>query len=62
MADYFRLADGLEASLVEEACALAKRVSANSDERILYRLNELAVRWVLANPNPIELQKVDYDR
>ncbi|MDE7297809.1 MAG: hypothetical protein K2N94_03125 [Lachnospiraceae bacterium] len=62
MADYFKLADGLEASLVNEACILAKKVSANSSQAMLYRLNELTVRWVLANPNPIKLQKVDYER
>lgn len=34
----------------------------NWDEKTLYRLNELTVMWVLANPDPIELKKVDYKR
>lgn len=62
MADYMRMADGLESSLVEEACRLAGKVTADSDEKLLYRLNELAVMWVLANPQPIRLEQVDYNR
>ena len=29
-------------------------------ENILYRLTEITVKWVLANPNPIPLEKVEY--
>lgn len=45
-----------------EAITLAKSIGANSDEDTLYRLNELAVKWVLANPTPIKLESVSYDR
>lgn len=60
--EYFHMADGLEAELVDEACRLAKNVSSRSDEKLLYRLNELAVKWVIANPEPIVLGKVEYSR
>lgn len=60
--EYVHMADGLETELVNEVCSLAKCISSNSDEKTLYRLNELTVMWVLANPDPIELKKVDYKR
>lgn len=62
MVDYFKMADGLDSKLTDEACCLAKSVSANSDKKMLYRLTELTVEWVLANPKPIELTEVDYNR
>lgn len=60
--NYFHMADGLETSLLEEACSIAKSVSSRSEKKSLYRLNELAVRWVVANPEPITLGKVEYKR
>lgn len=60
--EYFYMADGMEAKLVEEACNLTKIVSSRSDEKVLYRLNELSVKWVLANPEPLALGKVEYNR
>lgn len=62
LVNYFYMAGGLEAALVEEACRLAKNVSSRSEERPLERLNELAVKWVIANPEPIALGKVEYKR
>lgn len=44
-----------------EIISLAKSIHANSDEDDLYRLNELAVKWVLHNPQPIALNNVSYD-
>ncbi len=40
---------------MNEADTIAKMISSNSDKNILYRLTELTVKWVLANPNPIPL-------
>ena len=62
LTEYFHIADGIDAELVGEACSLIRRVSANSDKKELYRLNELAVQWVLTNPNPIKLGQIDYIR
>lgn len=62
LVNYFNMADGMDAELREEACRLAKNVTANSGEKMLERLNELAVKWVLANPEPIELKETDYNR
>lgn len=46
----------------DELITLAKSIDASSCEDTLYRLCELAVKWVLANPEPIKLDKVPYDR
>lgn len=62
LSTYFRMADGLDAVFIDEACAIAKSVSSHSDEYALTRLTELAVKWVVANPIPIKLGAVDYCR
>lgn len=59
---YFHVADGMDRVLVEEACSLAKMISSRSDKGMLYRLTELAVKWVIANPDPITLSNVTYKR
>ena len=46
----------------KEMVALARSIGADSDEETLDRLCELAVKWVLANPQPIKLEKVNYTR
>ena len=46
----------------KEMVALARSIGADSDEERLDRLCELAVKWVLANPQPIKLEKVNYTR
>ena len=46
--------------LMEEADKISGKISANSDKAALYRLTELTVKWVLANPDPIPLGKVEY--
>ena len=51
---------GLEQSLVDEAGRISKSISSKSDKTTLYRLAEITVKWVLANPNPLPLGKVDY--
>jgi hypothetical protein len=49
---------------VFEKCEIDAKVpggiTANSDKAALYRLTELTVKWVLANPDPIPLGKVEY--
>ena len=52
----------LEESLFKEAEKLSKSISANSNEAELERLCELAVKWILINPEPINLKRVDYER
>ena len=52
----------LEKEKLDEAVLLAGSISSKSDEKVLYRLTELIVDWVLANPKPISLGEVDYKR
>ena len=56
------MGSGIESGLVEEACNLTKKISPHSSKKELYRLNELVVQWVIANPEPVKLGDVDYDR
>ena len=58
--EFLKLNEHLDQELVNEADTIAKMISSNSDENILYRLTEITVKWVLANPNPIPLEKVEY--
>ena len=46
----------------EELTDLAKGIHAGSTEDDFNRLQDLAVKWVLANPMPIKLGKVGYRR
>ena len=46
----------------KELAALAKSIHADSTEEDLYRLTELTVKWVIANPQPIKLKQVNYQR
>ena len=39
-----------------------KRISPHVDESILDEITEAAVKWILANPDPMELGEVDYKR
>ena len=59
---FLRLNKSLEPDLVEEADKISKGIYANSDKASLYRLSELTVKWVLANPDSIPLGKVEYNR
>ncbi len=62
MPTYFEKGKGLSKELVEEASNIARKISRNTSEKDLYRLNELTVNWIIANPKPIKLNKVNYDR
>lgn len=46
----------------DEIIKLSKKIDANSDMDELYLLSQLIVEWVIANPDIIELKKVDYNR
>lgn len=46
----------------KEGIRLAKKISSRSTEDELDSLNRCCVEWVLANPNPIPLDSVDYKR
>jgi hypothetical protein len=71
-ADYRKMLDALlrhvasGASLSEselsEAAALVADIRPNGEADGDYRLCELAVKWVLKNPNPVPLNKPDYKR
>ncbi len=56
------LGEPLEPALLEEAAVLAKQLQHGDDYDAPARLCELAVKWVLANPEPIALEKPDYRR
>lgn len=59
---YFSMGTALHDNDLNEASTLAKSISANSDDDDLNKLCKYAVKWVLLNPDPILLDKVDYDR
>ena len=59
--EFLKKNETLDKGLIEEADKLSKGISANSDKAALYRLTELTVEWVLANPDPIPLGKVEYN-
>lgn len=61
LAQYFAQGE-FAPSLREEAINLARKISRNSDEELLYRVAELAVAWVEANPLPVALKKPSYKR
>lgn len=46
----------------KDVLLLAKGLGADSTENELYQLTEACVKWVLANPNPMKLDFVDYKR
>lgn len=62
LANYLKQNEKLDSMLVNEACNLAKSVSADSEKTELYRLTELVVNWVVANSVPRLLGDVDYVR
>lgn len=61
---HFASGKALSESELAEAKNLTSSIHAkgNDEDSITDRLCELAVVWVLANPNPISLVKPDYDR
>lgn len=61
---YITMCNSLNEKETEEAKKIAENIKGDGSEedKDLYRLKELAVKWVLLNPNPIKLGKVDYKR
>ncbi|MFD1885503.1 ankyrin repeat domain-containing protein [Paenibacillus wenxiniae] len=59
---YVSLGVPLEPGLLDEAAMLAKQLQHGNDDEAPARLCELAVKWVLANPVPMVLEKPDYRR
>ncbi|WP_322904779.1 ankyrin repeat domain-containing protein [Paenibacillus sp. SGZ-1009] len=59
---YWRLGVPLRAEALEEATTLAKQLQHGDDYEAPARLCELAVEWVLANPQPLALEQPEYKR
>lgn len=59
---YFMAGTPLVAATLQEATTLAKQLRNGIGDDEPARLCELAVQWVLANPNPIFLKQPDYKR
>ncbi|MGG3280078.1 ankyrin repeat domain-containing protein [Paenibacillus solani] len=59
---YFSLGTPLNPPLLQEAAALAKELNSGNGNDEPARLCELAVIWVLSNPNPITMEQPDYKR
>ena len=61
---HFASGSSLSASELTEAKTLASSIKAKGDDpdEVIDRLCELAVKWVLQNPNPVPLDEPDYDR
>ncbi|TVX96266.1 ankyrin repeat domain-containing protein [Cohnella terricola] len=59
---YFGLGTPLNPDALQEAVTLAKELHIINGSAEPARLCELAVHWVLSNPNPITLEKPDYRR
>ena len=62
--DYFAAGTSLSKSELAEVKVLTSSIHAKGDDEdsVINRLCELSVLWVLANPNPIPLNKPNYDR
>ncbi|WP_456287977.1 ankyrin repeat domain-containing protein [Paenibacillus sp. AK002] len=59
---YFSLGTPLDPASLQEAGILAKELHNGNGSDEPARLCELAVHWVLSNPNPITLEQPDYRR
>lgn len=60
--DYFSLGTPLHSDALQEVATLAKELSKGDGDEEPARLCELAVQWVLSNPNPIILEQPEYMR
>lgn len=59
---YFSLGTPLPPAVLQEAATLAKELHGGHGCDEPARLSEMAVQWVLSNPNPITLEQPDYKR
>ncbi|MCH7324011.1 ankyrin repeat domain-containing protein [Solibacillus sp. MA9] len=60
--DYFSLGMPLHPAALQEAVTLAQKLRKGDGDEETARLCELAVQWVLNNPNPITLEQPEYTR
>ena len=60
--EYFSLGTPLHSDALQEAATLVKELSKGDGDEETTRLCELAVQWVLSNPNPITLEQPEYTR
>ncbi|MMZ65906.1 hypothetical protein D1872_283520 [compost metagenome] len=59
---YFSLGTPLNPASLKEAVTLVKELHNGNGSDEPARLCELAVHWVLSNPNPITLEEPEYKR
>ena len=59
---FFKTGVPLEADELQEAITLVKRIRGGDGDDEPARLSELAVHWVLANPDPVPMTPPDYER
>lgn len=59
---FLNLNKALETELMEEVACITQHITVSADKKTLYRLTEIVVKWVLANPEPILLSEVNYER
>ncbi|WP_223554098.1 MULTISPECIES: ankyrin repeat domain-containing protein [Lysinibacillus] len=59
---YFSLGTPLHPAVLQESITLAKELHKGNGDEEPARLCELAVQWVLSNPNPIILEQPEYKR
>lgn len=59
---YISLGTPLHPSELQESITLAKELHNGDGDEEPARLCELAVQWVLCNPNPIILEQPEYKR
>lgn len=60
--NYFNLGTPLDSAVLQDAAALVKELYSGNNSDKPARLCELAVNWVLRNPNPITLEQPAYKR
>ncbi|WP_243432586.1 hypothetical protein [Lysinibacillus sphaericus] len=59
---YISLGTPLHPAALQESITLAKELYKGDGDKEPARLCELAVQWVLSNPNPIILEQPEYKR
>ncbi len=62
LSDYIELGKNADCSVMAELKMIISGIGSGSDKKSIYRLTELAVSWVLSNPMPFKLEKVNYKR
>jgi hypothetical protein len=60
--DYFSIPNDKAPGLAKEAVSLAGKLGKKSKAEDLDRLTEIAVKWIVANSEPLPLVKAEYER